>query len=127
MKIFIHSFILTGLISLSLSCEKSKDESSKNIDFYQLEDRIGKWANNNSTDILEFVDDTNLIRHYGSDNKFIYRIADSSLFIRLINSQIETQLPIIESKGNKIKFPYMYMQTTDNLPKSNYTIYTKIK
>ena len=120
MKKLIIYILITSLTLIMFSCEKDNKEK---VDFFKLEDRIGKWVNAEEGDTLEFINDTILKRFYGHEGDYIYRINNNSMYLHLPNSQIETQHDIIESNDHKVKIDKMYIELWGRV---SYGIFVKI-
>lgn len=111
-KILIISLLTLNLIS----CDKNTEE---NIDFYDSNHRIGIWINSEREDTLEFIDNSNLIKKgkLYSVEEYLYRIDGETLFVRLPDSSIETQHPILTEGKKTVVLGNMYITTGfgDNL------------
>jgi len=91
-----------------ISCEKVNDET---LNFYNTEDRIGRWISPDNRDTLEFIDNSNLIRKgsYYVHEEYLYRIDGKTLFIRLPGSTDETQHQILTVEENIVVLGNMYI------------------
>lgn len=101
--------ILLSITTFIVSCTLEKDPG---IGFYSSAYRIGTWVNADRSDTLEFMDNTSLTRRgsFHTDD-YLYTIDKSSLHIRLPDSEDETQHPILEAEGNRVKLGNMYITT----------------
>lgn len=113
MKKVITILAFSILIISLISCEKAKDQS---VGFYNAEYRKGLWISPDRRDTLEFVDGSNLIRkgYYYTNEKYLYRIDEENLFVRLPNSSDETQHPILKIESNSVVIGNMYFTTGFN-------------
>jgi hypothetical protein len=101
-------FLITG------NCKRKTDNAI--IDFLNDQDRIGLWVNHVRNDTLEFKTSNLLIRHYGETMEYNYRIVGSILFIKLPNTESETQHWITKTENAKVTLQNMYIgfEETDN-------------
>jgi lipocalin len=120
MKKLIIFISIASLTLLIFSCEK---ENKENVDFFKLEDRMGKWVNAARRDTLHFVNDSVLKRYYSGEHDYRYRINNNSMFVRLPNTQIESQHIILESDDTHVKLESMYQGFEETI---NYGIFIKM-
>jgi hypothetical protein len=115
--IYLILFIFNVILVLS-SCKKDKINEVDNVDFYNINDRIGTWINSGRSDTLKFLDSSDLIRNssHSHETYYKYRIDGTILYIHLPDSQLETEHPILDLVGPKVIFGNMYITTgfTDN-------------
>lgn len=115
MKKVISILVFSSLIISLIACDNVKEES---VDFYKLEYRIGLWISPDKQDTLEFVNDSNLVRrgHFYKYEKYLYRIDQEKLFVRLPTTSDETQHPVLKAEKNILVLGNMYLTTgfTDN-------------
>jgi len=100
--------VILFLIPFLFSCEEN---SSRDDDFYDSEDRVGLWVCVERGDSLAFVNDSILNRtgNYYSYTAYLYRISDEVLFIRLGDESIETEHPILDAGSNEVILGNMFI------------------
>jgi hypothetical protein len=93
-------------------------------DFLKDLDRIGFWVNQERKDTLEFKNNDLLIRHYGNSSEFNYSIVNSTLFLKLPNSETRTQHRITDIGNAKVTIHNMYIGTEETY---NSGVFLKIR
>lgn len=108
----MKNLLLTLVVfSLIISCNKNNDVAKN--DFYKTEYRIGLWITSDKKDTLEFIDGSTVTRRgfYHSNEKYLYRINGNNLYLKLPNSEYETQHPILAIYEKSVKLGNMYITT----------------
>ena len=119
MKNLYLIFFIFNVLIVFPSCKKDKINDVDNVDFYNINDRIGSWINSERSDTLKFLDSENLIRNssfYSHEIYYNYRIDGTILYIHLQDSPTETEHPILDLAGPKVIIGNMYITVgfTDN-------------
>ncbi|MGB0429322.1 MAG: hypothetical protein ACPGLV_02525 [Bacteroidia bacterium] len=107
MKHFL-SFILLTIAVATLSACNNIGRNEPN--FHNSNYRVGDWVNDQLSDTLHFIDDTEMIRKWGSsfNEVYKYRIENDILFIKLPDGEYETKHSILELESNTAKLANMY-------------------